>query len=799
MRDRIRTAALQFKALTLTRLGRLAEAEAAAREGVLSQLRIYGRYSGQTVEGLGALTEVLNEQRRSGDAIKLASITVEIYERMGAERDSTTLAVARRTLADAYVGPGRWNEALKQFNEIEAALSSDPKTFRRLFANNLNWAMALFGSGRITEALAIARAAHAHKQQDLGAKHYESAEALGLLAAFQAASGDTGAALSGFRRAIPILLTRSRQSDDDSESKSTKGQRLGFVLESYIDLLAGIQGSKLERATGIDAAAEAFRIGDVARSRAVQEALVASGARAAAANPELADLLRREQDAQMQIAALFGRLASLLSLPPGQRDPKVVNSLRTRIDDLRGARAALAKEIEARFPEYADLVNPKPATVAKVQARLQPGEALIATYVAGRKTYVWAVPKTGRIAFSAAPLGKERIAGIVGELRRALEPNAKILGDIPAFDVRLSHQLYRSILAPVRGAWQDAKSLLVIPHGSLGQLPFSVLVTENLSLPPEGGALFSNYKNVPWLARSHAVTVLPSVTSLVSLRSLPTAPATRRAFLGFGDPYYSAQQAAEASRSNPVQSSTLQSRGTFNVRGLPISLRAAPETMSVSSADLSLLPRLPDTFDEVRSIALALNADLTRDVFTGRRASEGAVKSANLSGYKVVTFATHGLLPGDLDGLHQPALALSAPSVAGDTNNDGLLTMAEILGLRLDADWVVLSACNTGAGNGAGAEAFSGLGRAFFYAGTRAILLSNWPVETTSARLLTTDIFKRQADDPSLSRAEALRQSMLALIDGSGFVDRTTNKIVFAYAHPIFWAPFTSSATAAAG
>jgi CHAT domain-containing protein len=152
-------------------------------------------------------------------------------------------------------------------------------------------------------------------------------------------------------------------------------------------------------------------------------------------------------------------------------------------------------------------------------------------------------------------------------------------------------------------------------------------------------------------------------------------------------------------------------------------------------------------------------------------------------------FATHGLVPGDLNGLTQPALALSAPNVAG-TGGDGLLTMERILGLKLDADWVVLSACNTAAGDGAGAEAVSGLGRAFFYAGARALLVTNWPVETGSARLLTTDTFKRQAADPSLPRAEALRQAMLAMIDGPGVVDGA-GRAVFSYAHPIFWAPFS--------
>jgi CHAT domain-containing protein len=121
----------------------------------------------------------------------------------------------------------------------------------------------------------------------------------------------------------------------------------------------------------------------------------------------------------------------------------------------------------------------------------------------------------------------------------------------------------------------------------------------------------------------------------------------------------------------------------------------------------------------------------------------------------------------------------------------GLLKMEDILTLRLNADWVVLSACNTAGGRGAGAEAISGLGRAFFYAGARALLVSNWPVETTSARALTTELFRRQAVNPSLSRAQALQQTLNALIDRGGYVDAQTKQTVFSYAHPIFWAPFS--------
>jgi CHAT domain-containing protein len=130
---------------------------------------------------------------------------------------------------------------------------------------------------------------------------------------------------------------------------------------------------------------------------------------------------------------------------------------------------------------------------------------------------------------------------------------------------------------------------------------------------------------------------------------------------------------------------------------------------------------------------------------------------------------------------------LSAPDVSG-TPGDGLLTMEEILGLKLDADWVVLSACNTGAGDGA--EAASGLGRAFFYAGTRAILVTNWSVHSQSARELVTDLFKRQAADATMTRGEALREAMMALIDGQGYTN-AQGKTEFAYAHPLFWAPYS--------
>ena len=769
----------------LLRQSRVIEAEIEARKALLGMLRLRGRYAGETADALAQLTAVLLEQGRDLEADKLARATIDIYEKTGQGADSLRLAQARNQLARIESTLGHYDSALAVYDRIDRELAQYNPDFRlRLLGTNLSYASTLQRSGRVDQAVAIYRTALERDLTSFGEKHRNTAEARGFLAAALTQKGDLPAALREFQAAVPILLAPSRDVEDEEDGSTGKDRRLQIILEGYLRALADVRTA--------DSADEAFRVADAIRGRSVQRALAASSARAAASDPALADLVRREQDAQKQIAALQEVLTNALASPPDQQDPAALRNLRTQIDNLRGARAAIRTDIEKRFPDYVNLIDPRPATVEQARRSLRPGEALIATYVGQDRSFVWAVPQSGPVAFAAAPLPRNELRKQVAELRRALDPNASTLGEVPAFDVAAAYRLYASLLQPVESGWASAKNLLVVPHDALGQLPFAVLVTKPTQLAPDrdGQALFANYKSVPFLARQAAITQLPSVASLASLRALPAPTATRQAFVGFADPWFSPQQAAEATR--PAQVAQLQTRGAATLlatRGVKLVRRSAPATESVDSAELGQLPRLPDTADEVRAVALALHADPTKDVFTGREANERRVRSMDLSDRKVVMFATHGLVPGDLNGLTQPALALSSPAVA-DIDGDGLLTLDEILALKLNADWVVLSACNTATGDGAGAEAVSGLGRAFFYAGTRALLVSNWPVETTSARSLTTDLFRRQAENARLSRAEALRQAEVALIDGPGYVDPDSRATVFSYAHPIFWAPF---------
>jgi CHAT domain-containing protein len=195
------------------------------------------------------------------------------------------------------------------------------------------------------------------------------------------------------------------------------------------------------------------------------------------------------------------------------------------------------------------------------------------------------------------------------------------------------------------------------------------------------------------------------------------------------------------------------------------------------------LPQLPGTRREVKEIAAELKAP-SQDVRLGLDATETAVKQAKLDQYRIVYFATHGLVSGYLEQFAkskaEPALALSIPAKPTE-EDDGLLTASEIAQLKLDADWVVLSACNTAAEEKPGAEALSGLARAFFYAGARSLIVSHWSVSDEATARLMIGTLRASARDPKLSHAQALRQSMLAMIDAAKSDDE---------ANPRLWAPF---------
>ncbi len=767
-------------AMTLANQGKLVEAEIWARRGLQHALERAGNASLDAGHGLRTLASVIAEQGRYAESSQLVGAAIKVFEQAGVSKHSVSLFESRRAFGASLVALGRFQEAANAFESMYADITVDPLLAEKWGKEDLDWSLALIRTGRASEAERMTSRILAKLLPRFSEKSRRIAEIRGFHAMALAAEGSRGQALAEFRKSVPVLAEQARNDAISETGSLRRRQRMVLIVEDYVRLLAELatQGHK---SSDIDPFKESFTYADLARGSSVQQALTQSAARATISDPALADLARKEQDTQRRINALSDLLTQLLSARPDQQLLTVQATMKADIDALTKDRDGLKSEIQRRFPEYAELVSPRPAEPERLRKSLKPGEALVSWYFGEQEGAVWAVAADGRHKMARIPLSQTAMAKEVEKLRKALNPDAPTVEQIPAFDVQTAHKLYSTLLAPVADIWDQASHLLLVPHAELGQLPLGLLLTEATPTPAATQLPLAGYKGYPWLIRKVALSQLPSATSLASLRNQPSAPAGRLPFIGFGDPLFSEEQAAQAARA-PAGTQVA-------MRGAPLKLRNVPKTNGVDSAELALLPRLPDTGEEIREIGKTLGAESGRDIFLQKAASEKTVFSTPLDNRRVVMFATHGLVPGELNGLSQPALALTAPKVA-DSEGDGLLTQEEILTLKLTADWVVLSACNTAAGEGAGSEAISGLGRAFFYAGARALLVSNWPVETRSARELMTGLFRRQGQPDSPAKAEALRQSMLELADGPGQLDLKTGKPVFSYAHPLFWAPF---------
>jgi CHAT domain-containing protein len=757
----------------LTAQGKLFEAEWHARDALKRTLSRTGRDSPMTGGAVIKLSKVLLGQGRFKDAETLSREALGIYERVGAPDGSSFRRAPYALMANAHFGREEWKEAAAQLDLLRASVEKSDDLTRRVFRGSPETTIVLVKVGRGAEALKMSAPLLEERVRNFGAEHPQTAEVRGAHAMALVAAGRQNDALREFSDAVKVMLSpEAAVFDVDGSALQRLKKRL--ILEAYIELLYELRDSEALKKSGLDAAGEAFRIADAARGGSVQKALAQSAARALANEPGLGDLIRKEQDGVQEARTLYEHLLRLMAQPAEQQLPGVIAAMRSRLTQIEKERRQIYADIEKRYPEYANLASPRPSTLEDAGKALRPGEALLSVLSTRDRSFVWSIDGAGKKSFHLADIGERAIAAAVKKLRRTLDPGEFDLATLPPFDYAAAHELYAKLLAPAEGVWGGARTLVVAASGALAQIPLAVLPTQAVAVQPDKALRFAEMKDVPWLARRIAVADVPSVTALARLRSLPAANPKRAAFAGFGDPLFK--------HGTQVAAAAGGTRGAIKLRSANITRVAEGADTSASSVDWSeygQLAPLPDTRDEILSIAGALGADAKSDVFLGTAANRQQVMKADLRGRRIVAFATHGLIPGDLAQLEQPALALSVTANAKDSP---LLTLEDVLGLKLDADWVVLSACNTAAADGEGAEAVSGLGRGFFYAGTRALLVTHWPVESVSARLLTTGIFERYSKEAAATRAETLRASMLELMQ------KATPE--YSYAHPIFWAPY---------
>lgn len=774
-----------FLANTLTQQQRLDEAELLTREVLKSSLTHNGRNSFITGRALWTLAQVSTQRGRHAEAVVLAEWAERALTEAGFSETSPARLNGRIVLANALTASGRAVEAAALFDAIRSKVAGDTRMETGFGQGSLLSIRAYIQVGRYADALRDGDSLLSHDTRHYGADSYRAAEARAYRAMALHRLGRVDDARKEFASAL-VVLTDPDKVVGKSGASVARTNRLRLILNEYLNVLVGNKGTRTAGDT-----AEAFRVADVARWQSVQKALAGSALRAAAGSPELGAKIKQVQDADDELQAVYKNLITQRSAPPERQLPAVIKAMEQRIAELQKQQQRDLFDIRRQFPQYDNLVNPRPADLATTRRALKPNEALLSVYVTPVGSYVWATGPQGELSFHFSPQKPDWVAAQVKRLRDSVDLTTGASFDRLRFDLEAGAALYQELLAPVEQAWAQADTLLVVANDALGQIPFSLLPTGAAAATQAAPGLpMAQYRQVPWLARKVAVAYLPSVSALVTLRALPATQGRRDPFVGFGDPDFGAQTDGNSTRG----AQRVVASGTRNLK-----IKHAPTwDENQTSADAPVAPppavpeaptltALPDTREEITAIATALAANPQRDAYFGAQANRQNVLGADLKRRRIVAFATHGLIAGDLPGLDQPALALSpAP---GQPITAGLLKLEDILKLSLDADLVVLSACNTAAADGTGAEAVSGLGRGFFYAGARSVLATHWPVETVSARELVTHLFERYAKDPQLTRAQALRRAMLDLIDTDTAKDGQ-GRAVMAYAHPAFWAPY---------
>ena len=541
-----------------------------------------------------------------------------------------------------------------------------------------------------------------------------------------AAEGRPVQALDAFRTGFSIIEQR--------------GGGLRFV-EVWPFFQTALAESKRDTSQQQALFAEMFRVGQTIKGTITAETIALTAARLAASDQDVGVLIRQLQDARRQRDELLEMLTA------AEADTNVLAPQLTALEQQWQAQANtiadLERQVQAASPRYNQLID-TPASLEDVESVLHPGEALVQILVGTDHSMGFFVDTDGIEAYPIS-LTEPEANQLVAKLRAPFEA----VDTLPDYPVKDAYELYQRLFGPVTGRLEIAKHVITVPSGPLLSLPFGLFV---VAPPPD--ITDYDYTQVAWMASRQALTLAPSVQSIVNLRKTVKPSLAEQSFIGFGDfkPYGNAKALLANS-------------------GLPESCK--DDVYQIANA-----PPLPKTAVELRTVAASLEAPQS-SLYLGDSFSKANVEETKLSGYKVVYFATHGLLPHELSCYAQPALLVSKSEKA-NIPGDGLLTASDILGLSLDADLVVLSACNTGGPGGqTGGESLSGLARAFFYAGARSLLVTHWETPDEPTTVLMVDTFKRLGSG-TYSLAEALRESQAELIQRYPY-----------WSHPKAWASFS--------
>ena len=551
-------------------------------------------------------------------------------------------------------------------------------------------------------------------------------------------SGDTAAALPICRSAVAALVALK---------DGTAPELLNPCLDVYADAATKQPGQRQALLAEMFTASQLAQGGITTQQIAQATARLQENAR----DPRVAEAIRKRQDANSALQALYRERDALTTTgqatAPGAAPARgsAVSDLDKQISAAQAALAAADSALQAASPNYGQLVQ-QVAPASAVLAALHPHEAFASIVLGDNHGWVFLL-RDGSVATARIDAGAPQMAKLVHDLRAGIELTAT--GALPTFNIAAARALYDDTLGKVSGSLDGVTALVVAPSGPLLAIPFETLLT--------GPADSEDLAGAPWLVRKFSLAHVPAPSNFVSLRRIAAGSRATEPWFGFGD----------------FQPVTLaQARAAF-----------PGPTCAESAQLLSELPPLPGTEKELAAARQIFGAS-PGDEMLGRAFTAPAVLKASLKNDRILHFATHALLPSDLACQSEPAIVTSAP-VGASSATSALLTASEVVGMDLDADLIILSACNSGGpGGGTAGESLSGLARAFFFAGARALMVSHWDVSDQVAPYLIADTLARMRADPGIGAAAALRNAQLAMLQEAG------HGLSAEVAHPFFWAPF---------
>ncbi len=491
--------------------------------------------------------EALLSQKRYEEAEFIARATLDLHYRHCSIPTGVPVIEAWRTLFKALAGQGEWDTLLLENKKLERDMAAAPRRYKQAFEQNIDIFMAgLAGATTTVPSDFLDAMIDSHERDtdvaleaadldevgaNLSPDAVKSIELRLVRALSDRNAGNINAAVTAFDRFLTVYLT-SVFTQTASVSDSGTSSRAEFFRNAYIDLLVTDAGAQAAQALGLDRVRELYRVATTLPAGSVQQSFAAAATRASIPDEELASLIRESQDLEVKAKNLSDSLAFLETADDREISPAKLRELRAQVLTFTEAAETLKQEANQKFPAYGALMNPKAPDLNETRRLLNPNEVALVTFSTESRTLVWGIPKTGKVEFAVADLGKERLEHYVNRVRASLDPTSvQFIRDIPKFDTGTAYNLYEAILQPVEGSWSSADNILAVTPGPLANLPLSLLPKSKPDLSKQIDLLFANYRDIDWLANDHAVTILPSIATLKNLRAAPAIVATRKPFI----------------------------------------------------------------------------------------------------------------------------------------------------------------------------------------------------------------------------------------------------------------------------